>query len=118
MVIDLEDANQSRAPTVDPSVRVVLLAHSMGGIVAADTLISILDDEVVKGPSTGSGSRRVPPSSLDPRKNDAVSEDSPDPEIPEDRILFPAIVGICAFDTPYLVCWPSPVCGKIVEGSK
>ncbi|KAK1913812.1 hypothetical protein P3342_007057 [Pyrenophora teres f. teres] len=38
-VIDLEVANSTPSPTVDPSVRTILVGHSMGGIVAAETLL-------------------------------------------------------------------------------
>lgn len=37
-VIDLEVANSTPSPTVDPSVHTILVGHSMGGIVAAETL--------------------------------------------------------------------------------
>ncbi|RPA96900.1 hypothetical protein L873DRAFT_1810691 [Choiromyces venosus 120613-1] len=77
-VIDLEVAAGTQSPTVDPSVRTVLVTHSMGGIVAADTLLSILDDQVVK-----SG-----------------------PNSPE-KFMFPYIQGILAFDTPYLGLSPA-----------
>lgn len=43
-VIDLEAAAQTPSPTIDPGVRVVLCGHSMGGIVAAETLLSIARD--------------------------------------------------------------------------
>lgn len=41
-VIDLEVANRTTSPTVDPSVHVFLVGHSMGGIVAAETLQTML----------------------------------------------------------------------------
>ena len=77
----------------------------MGGILAADTLLAIVDDEPVMNPSGSANtheSRRHPKetaASLDPRKNDEEAS----LELPDDPIIFPAIVGICAFDTPYLV---------------
>ncbi|KAI5797119.1 hypothetical protein FPQ18DRAFT_138758 [Pyronema domesticum] len=74
-VIDLEVASQTPHPTVDPSVHTVLIGHSMGGIVAADTLISITDDIPISSSSS--------------------------------RLPFPHIVGILAFDTPYLGLAPS-----------
>ncbi|TKA42113.1 hypothetical protein B0A54_07200 [Friedmanniomyces endolithicus] len=40
-VIDLEVENGTPSPTVEPGVRVILCGHSMGGIVAAETLLSI-----------------------------------------------------------------------------
>lgn len=35
------------SPIIDPSVGVILVAHSMGGFVASDTLFSILDNRPV-----------------------------------------------------------------------
>ncbi|KAL7265853.1 hypothetical protein RUND412_011619, partial [Rhizina undulata] len=48
-VIDLEVKAGTPSAAVDPSVRVILVAHSMGGIVAADTLLSVVDDETISG---------------------------------------------------------------------
>ncbi|KAF3918068.1 hypothetical protein ABW21_db0206151 [Orbilia brochopaga] len=98
---------------IDPSVRVVLLAHSMGGIVAADTLLSILDDEPIKKPAATSSGPSSPSSkagSLDPRKRQNEPSSSAkmyDADVADERILFPAIIGVCAFDTPYLGLSPS-----------
>ncbi|KAI5807013.1 hypothetical protein EDC01DRAFT_724828 [Geopyxis carbonaria] len=72
-VIDLEVSSKTPSPSVDPSVHTILVGHSMGGIVAADALLAILDDEPV-GPQ---------------------------------RIMFPHIAGVLAFDTPYLGLAPS-----------
>ncbi|KAI2642828.1 hypothetical protein GGS21DRAFT_499822 [Xylaria nigripes] len=53
-VIDLEVANGTPSPTVNPSVRTVLVGHSMGGIVAAETVISLMneDERLPAGPSS------------------------------------------------------------------
>ena len=67
-------ANHTPSPVIDPSVHTILVGHSMGGIVAADALLSIMDDEPVTGDS---------------------------------KLPFPHIVGILAFDTPYLGLAPS-----------
>jgi pimeloyl-ACP methyl ester carboxylesterase len=77
-VIDLEVAAGTQSPTIDPSVRTVLVTHSMGGIVAADTLLSIIDDQVVKS-----------------------GHNNPE------KFMFPYIQGILAFDTPYLGLSPA-----------
>lgn len=45
-VIDLEVANHTASPTVDPSVHVFLIGHSMGGIIATETLL-LLDRKSV-----------------------------------------------------------------------
>jgi hypothetical protein len=82
-VIDLEVANGTPSPTVDPSVHVVLVGHSMGGIVAAETLLSIKQDQ----PISASGILKATPNTF----------------------MFPYIQGILAFDTPYLGISPGVV---------
>jgi pimeloyl-ACP methyl ester carboxylesterase len=37
-VIDIEVTSHTPSPTIDPSVHVILIGHSMGGIVAADAI--------------------------------------------------------------------------------
>lgn len=82
-VIDIEVANSTPSPTVDPSVRTVLIGHSMGGIVAADTVLSITSERPI----------------------DAV--DSTEPILSSS--MFPYIQGVLAFDTPYLGISPGVV---------
>ncbi|KAI9770056.1 MAG: hypothetical protein M1839_003284 [Geoglossum umbratile] len=60
-------------PPTDRSVGVILVAHSMGGFVAADTLLSILNDQ--------------------PTTEESAGEES--------RPIFPLIQGVLSFDTPY-----------------
>ncbi|KAI1537263.1 hypothetical protein PtrCC142_005196, partial [Pyrenophora tritici-repentis] len=91
-VIDLEVANSTPSPTVDPSVRTILVGHSMGGIVAAETLLSILADQPIHSQSnsqTAAGS------------TGSLSDHS--------TLMFPYIQGILAFDTPYLGIAPGVV---------
>ncbi|KAL2357468.1 hypothetical protein BJ546DRAFT_311017 [Cryomyces antarcticus] len=90
-VIDLEVANGTPSPTVDPSVRTILVGHSMGGIVAAETVLSITGDQPI--PAKISSSRPSSPSS------------SKEPS----TFMFPYIQGILAFDTPYLGIAPGVV---------
>ncbi|KAI0997507.1 hypothetical protein K3495_g10680 [Podosphaera aphanis] len=71
-VIDLEVRNGQSSPTIDPSVRVLLIGHSMGGILAVDTVLGLISDLNVG-----------------------------DSEVPNES-MFPYIQGILAFDTPYL----------------
>ncbi|KAF2728027.1 hypothetical protein EJ04DRAFT_581629 [Polyplosphaeria fusca] len=89
-VIDLEVANGTPSPTVDPSVRTVLVGHSMGGVVAAETLLSIINERPIHSLS-----------------NSATEADSslPDPSL----LMFPYIQGVLAFDTPYLGIAPGVV---------
>ncbi|KAF2276803.1 uncharacterized protein EI97DRAFT_458137 [Westerdykella ornata] len=83
-IIDLEVANATPSPTVDPSVHTILVGHSMGGIVAAETLLSIVNEQPIHSQSTSQSSE---PGSL----------------------MFPYIHGILAFDTPYLGIAPGVV---------
>lgn len=78
-VIDLEVANATPSPTIDPSVRTVLIGHSMGGIVAADTILSLASEQPISTPAE------------------------------THAFMFPYIQGLLAFDTPYLGIAPSVV---------
>lgn len=50
LVIDLESRpGGSPHPTTNPSVRTILVCHSMGGIVSADVLLGIIDEPTVSG---------------------------------------------------------------------
>lgn len=81
-VFDLEVAAGNPSPIFEPSVRTILVAHSMGGIVAADTLLSILDDDIITLPNGRKQRKGV-------------------------GFMFPHIQGILAFDTPYLGLSPA-----------
>lgn len=89
-VIDLEVANSTPSPTVDPSVHTILIGHSMGGIVAAETLLSIIADEPI-------------PSLQNSQTNSTSS--LPD----HSTLMFPYIQAVLAFDTPYLGIAPGVV---------
>ncbi|KAG9542687.1 hypothetical protein KCV01_g25307, partial [Aureobasidium melanogenum] len=136
--IDLEVANGTPSPTIDPSVRVVLVGHSMGGIVAAETLLSIARDPPVPSsrtfPSTGTqddseiGNKtttnptsrnnstvnlEVPEaqprsSSAPPQEKPSVPSQDTDPA-KAPEFLFPYIQAVLAFDTPYLGIHPGVV---------
>ncbi|KAF9872642.1 hypothetical protein CkaCkLH20_09821 [Colletotrichum karsti] len=87
-VIDLEVANATPSPTVDPSVRIVLIGHSMGGIVAAETAIGLTSEHPIYS-------------------EDGV-EKSDNPST-FNGLMFPYIQGVLAFDTPYLGISPGVV---------
>jgi hypothetical protein len=82
-VIDIEVANETPSPTVDPSVRTVLIGHSMGGIVAADTVLGLASERPID------------------------EADSTEPAL--NSAMFPFIQGVLAFDTPYLGISPGVV---------
>lgn len=83
-------ANGTPSPTVDPSVRTILVGHSMGGIVAAETLLSIINEQPIHS-----------------LQNSASHSTSSLPET--SQLMFPYIQGILAFDTPYLGIAPGVV---------
>lgn len=103
-VIDLEVANRTASPTVDPSVHVFLVGHSMGGIVAADTLLLLASERPI-----------TPEEPLDDASSQksADSQDSTvanfDPVVEPSAYMFPHIQGVIAFDTPYLGIAPGVV---------
>ena len=106
-VIDLEVAAGAPSPTIDPSVRVVLVGHSMGGIVAAETAIELTSEHPIHGSTD--------PAVEDP-KMDAKTKGTPDrsasplhrPPTPN-SLMFPYIQGVLAFDTPFLGISPGVV---------
>ena len=120
-VIDLEVANQTPSPTVDPSVHVILCGHSMGGIVAAETLLSIARDEPVpssyandttNNTTTRPTSSHKQPTHLDPPDPDDRPSSAP-PQEPS-RLFFPHVQAVLAFDTPFLGISP----GVLAHGAE
>jgi hypothetical protein len=87
-VIDLEVAAGTPSPTVEPSVRTILIGHSMGGIVAAETVIGITAEKPIY-------------------TEDGIQKDESLPEL--NSLMFPYIQGVLAFDTPYLGISPGVV---------
>ncbi|KAL2828421.1 hypothetical protein BDW59DRAFT_49217 [Aspergillus cavernicola] len=102
-VIDLEVSNRTASPTVDPSVHVFLVGHSMGGIVAAETLLLLASEQPIPA-------RTSPQSSQ--YQSDGGSEDAAGDSTnigDADSFMFPHIQGVFAFDTPYLGIAPGVV---------
>ncbi|SPO04483.1 uncharacterized protein DNG_07168 [Cephalotrichum gorgonifer] len=93
-VIDLEVDAGTPSPTVDPSVRTVLIGHSMGGIVAAETLIRLTSEKPIHAETA------LP-------SDDGAEGDRPLP--PLSGLMFPYIQGILTFDTPFLGISPGVV---------
>ncbi|KAI0971864.1 hypothetical protein F4678DRAFT_79095 [Xylaria arbuscula] len=95
-VIDIEVANGTPSPTVDPSVHTILIGHSMGGIVAAETVIALANEKPIphsedSQQDMGQGDRRTP-------SPEGIS-----------ALMFPYIQGVLAFDTPFLGIAPGVV---------
>lgn len=95
-VIDLEVAAGTPSPTVDPSVRVLLVGHSMGGIVAAETTISLASEKPIHG-------------TTDPSVHDDNPSAAPPRPPTPNSLMFPYIQGVLAFDTPFLGVSPGVV---------
>lgn len=82
--IDIEVSKHTPSPTVDPSVHTILIGHSMGGIVAADTILALANDLSVSSSTTASEGNL-------------------------NSLMFPYVGGVLAFDTPYLGISPGVV---------
>jgi pimeloyl-ACP methyl ester carboxylesterase len=113
-VIDIEVAHQTPSPTIDPSIHTILIGHSMGGIVAAETLLLLAREQPLP-------QRR--PDELNFASNTTLnsttgtSHPNPDPPCPTaSGLMFPHIQGLLAFDTPFLGLNPSMVAHSL-EGT-
>lgn len=105
-MIDIEVANQAPSPTVDPSVHVILIGHSMGGIVGAEVIRLLASEQPV--PPTSS---RSPLNTLQQRQRGQPERVEQDHEanIADNVFMFPRIQGLMAFDTPFLGVAPGAV---------
>lgn len=102
-VIDLEVENGTPSPTVDPSVHVFLVGHSMGGIVGAETLLLVSTEQPIPPPSSSFSSAA---SSGGP---DWGTTSSSQRLVEPGSFMFPHIQGLLAFDTPFLGIAPGVV---------
>ncbi|RWA11857.1 hypothetical protein EKO27_g3252 [Xylaria grammica] len=93
-VIDIEVANGTPSPTVDPSVRTILIGHSMGGIVAVEAVIALTNEKPIRHGDGG--------------VDGEIHERTPSPQGPN-SLMFPYIQGVLAFDTPFLGIAPGVV---------
>ncbi|KAJ5082566.1 hypothetical protein N7532_011609 [Penicillium argentinense] len=90
-VIDIEVENGTPSPTVDPSVHVFLIGHSMGGILAAEALLLLANEQPIR------------------RKTDEKGEPEEPSIVEPGTFMFPHIQGVLAFDTPFLGIAPGVV---------
>lgn len=81
-------AKGTASPTVEPSIRTILIGHSMGGIVAAETVMGLASERPIY-------------------TEDGIDKSSGRPNF--NSLMFPRIQGVLAFDTPYLGIAPSVV---------
>ncbi|KAG6995570.1 hypothetical protein G7Y79_00044g080410 [Physcia stellaris] len=115
-VIDLEVSASTPSPTIDPSVRVILIGHSMGGIVGAETVLSIISDPPIPPASSRNSTESIrskkgyaTPLNRSRKTSPASSVILDDPASSNSSFMFPYIQGLLAFDTPYLGISPSVV---------
>ncbi|KAL7927923.1 hypothetical protein ACQKWADRAFT_278240 [Trichoderma austrokoningii] len=87
-IIDYEVAKGTASPTVEPSIRTILIGHSMGGIVAAETVMGLASERPIY-------------------TEDGIDKSGGRPNF--NSLMFPRIQGVLAFDTPYLGIAPSVV---------
>ncbi|KAK1043126.1 hypothetical protein LTR74_018457 [Friedmanniomyces endolithicus] len=127
-VIDLEVENGTPSPTVEPGVRVILCGHSMGGIVAAETLLSIAGDEPVQSPPAHAKEithttttdedqprgRSSKPTTPAPAEKAEPRSSAPPSQAETTRLFFPYIQAVLAFDTPFLGISP----GVLAHGAE
>ena len=131
-MIDIEVAHSTPSPTIDPSVHTVLIGHSMGGIVAAETLLALSNEQPLPAPTSTLSNPDAPNFASNTTLNSATGTSRPNP--PSDRrnvhhlysptsehaplsppsFMFPHIQGLLAFDTPFLGIDP----GVIAHGAE
>lgn len=114
-VIDIEVAKGTPSPTIDPSVRVVLCGHSMGGIVAAETVIALTSDRVIPASSSSPSSSFSGPAGVGGfgagGSNDGNGTAAPaeNDKTPLNTLMFPYVQAVLSFDTPYFGISPGVV---------
>ena len=121
-VIDIECAHDTQSPTVDPSVHTILIGHSMGGLVAAETFLLVSSEQPL--PTTSSAMNPETPNfPSNTTMASATSTSHPNPEAGKQGdtkvpFLFPHLQGVLAFDTPFLGLAPSMVAHGLEGGGK
>lgn len=92
------------SPTIDPSVHTILVGHSMGGIVAAETLIALANERPIP-PSASQANPDAPNFPSNTTLDGTTSTSRPNPILQDTDpvcFMFPHVQGLLAFDTPFL----------------
>ncbi|RCI11657.1 hypothetical protein L249_7211 [Ophiocordyceps polyrhachis-furcata BCC 54312] len=90
-VIDIEVEAGTTSPTVEPSVRTVLVGHSMGGIVAAETVIGLASEKPIYS------------------EDGVEKKEDPSTAAAFNGLMFPYVQAVLALDTPFLGISPGVV---------
>lgn len=119
-VIDIEVAHSTPSPTVDPSVHTILVGHSMGGIVAAETYLLLASEQPIPAASSAMNPETPNfPSNTTLSNTTGNTHPNPPASMPDSSavLMFPHVQAVLAFDTPYLGLAPSMVASQ-VEGAQ
>ena len=119
-MIDIEVANSTPSPTIDPSVHVILCGHSMGGIVGAEVINLLNSEQPIPAPSSVSNSASSPNFPSNTTQSSATGTSHPTPSRPTSSaddaanasttsFMFPHIAALLTFDTPFLGISPGVV---------
>ena len=115
-VIDIECEQKTPSPTIDPAVHTILVGHSMGGIVAAETLLLLANEkQIPKTSSAGNSTTTSPPSKPTSSSNKAQSPAADSDDV---SFMFPHLQGMLAFDTPFLGLAPEMIAHGLEGGHK
>jgi pimeloyl-ACP methyl ester carboxylesterase len=121
-VIDLEVARGTPSPMVDPSCHVILVGHSMGGIVAAETYLLLASEHPVTAASSAMNPETPNfPSNTTMASQTGSSRPNPVPTNQSRRPvvqMFPYVRGILAFDTPFLGLSPGMIASQVEGGTQ